>query len=102
MRGVIATWRQAVMRRVATVVAIAVADAPMDRVVIAVMRTRMVAVIRGTCVTAAAIPVGVMTIAIPTGYRAFLIRRIRCEIAGTGIGRALIDVIILLHRIGQP
>src|SRR6266478_1159886 len=50
-------------------------------------------------------------IGIPTGYGCFLIRRIRREVAGAGIGRSLIDVVILRApndgvilqlRIGQP
>src|SRR4051794_30573930 len=33
---------------------------------------------------------------------AFLVGRRRGPVAGTGIGRPLVDVVILLHRIGQP
>src|SRR5215207_2794643 len=35
------------------------------------------------------------------GDRAFAIDRTRRQVAGTGIGRALVDVIVLLLRIGQ-
>src|SRR5829696_6616071 len=35
------------------------------------------------------------------GDRAFAIDRTRRPVAGTGIGRALVDVIVLLLRIGQ-
>ena len=35
------------------------------------------------------------------GDRAFAIDRVRRKVTGTGIGRALVDVIILLLRIGQ-
>src|SRR5229473_741982 len=61
----------------------------------------VIAMIGGIGVAAAiiAIIIRATAIGIPAGYRAFLIGRIRREVAGTGIGRALVDVIILLHRI---
>src|ERR1700730_12626026 len=37
-----------------------------------------------------------------TVIAAFLIGRARSPVAGTGIGRTLVDVVILLHRIGEP
>src|SRR5258708_19566669 len=54
-----------------------------------------------------------ITIGIQAGYRALPIDRIRCVVARTGVGRALIDIVILLqvlgrrisvllHRIGKP
>src|ERR1700681_3539824 len=42
-----------------------------------------------------------MTIGIKAGYRAFPIDRIRRQLTRTGIGRALIDIIVLLHVVGH-
>src|ERR1700742_4667842 len=80
-----------VMRRTV----IAVTHAVMRRV--AVMHARMAPIMR-------------MRRGAVVGQRAFPIDRIRCEIAGTAKGRALISIVILmyrlrvilLHRIRQP
>ena len=58
----------------------------------------------GIRITAAVIAViiRVMAIGIPARDGTFLIGRIRREIARAAIGRSLVDVIILMHRIGQP
>src|SRR5882724_5625243 len=42
-----------------------------------------------------------MTIGLQAGYRAFPIDRIRRQVTRTGIGRALIDIIVLLHVVGH-
>jgi hypothetical protein len=50
-----------------------------------------------------AVAVGRAVVAIAVaGDRTFAIDAIRRDVAGTGIGRALVDVIVLLLRIGQP
>ena len=48
------------------------------------------------------VTIGTAAISVPTGNRAFLVGRNRGEVAGAGIGRPLIDVIVLDNRIGQP
>src|ERR1700737_1835101 len=54
----------------------------------------------GIAAAIVAIVVRATAIGVPAGHCALLIGRIRREVAGTGIGRALIDVIVVLHSIG--
>src|ERR1700736_4361265 len=105
-RRVVLLRRQAVAGRIAATGRIAVTNARTYRIFVAgarapgaEVRTCAVAVDRGAFDAGAvivAITVGAMTIA------TLLIGRIGREVTGTAIGRALVDVIILLLRIGQP
>src|ERR1700688_2873327 len=93
----------------------------MQRSVVAAQNVLAIAVAAGHAVVAIAQPVmrrvavpgsiimviahmrvpGVVVVAViwmPAGYSTFPIGRIRREIAGAGIGRALIGVVILMHR----
>src|SRR5450631_4398910 len=56
----------------------------------------------GVMTTIGAIVIRSDVIAGPTGYFAFLIGRIRRKSPRTGVGRPLIDVVILRGRFGQP
>src|SRR5882724_7556856 len=93
--------RQAVARRVAVTRSVAVADARPDRMAIATVGTPGPDVRTGAVAAVIAI-VRAAAIAIRAGHVAFLVGPPRRPVAGTGIGRALVDIIILLFRIGQP
>ena len=85
-----------VRRVVAVMRSISVMEAVMFRIAIEVVVGVPVMEIRMMI----AVVMMVVVIVAPAGHRTFLVDRIGREVAGTGIGRALIDVIILMHRIG--
>src|SRR6202042_2323794 len=119
--GRVETMRRVIVRRIPVMEFMSVAVGHMGRMVVAGMRVpraevrmRAIAVERGAIDAGAvivmvggvgiaaaivAIVVRPMTIGVPAGYRAFLIGWNRREVAGTAIARALIGVIILLHRV---
>src|SRR6185437_11772462 len=79
------------------VIAVAHAVIAIAHVVMAIIHARRqgVAVMVAVHVRMVAI---IMVITAPNADRVFLIGRVRREIAGTGIGRALIGVVILMQR----
>ena len=87
-----------VRRVVAVMRSISVMEAVMFRISIEVVVGVPVMEIRMMI----AVVMMMVVIVAPAGQRIFPVDRIGREIAGTGIGRTLIGVIILMHRIGQP
>src|SRR4051812_16252819 len=103
MRRIGATGRVAVVARCVTVVArrvavvivhargVVVAGACTPRTIVAM---RAIAVVDAGALVGGSVVAAVVPIAVRRGDIAFLVGAVRREVAGAGIGRALVDVVI--------
>src|SRR3954453_6112442 len=90
-------------------VAQAVMDARCIAITVALTRVAVVPALAATVVVRDGVATSMIAImirpgviAIPTGDRTLLIGGIRCKSARSGVGRPLIDKIVLRGRLGQP